>query len=390
MVETKFKETEVGRVPVDWDVKTLEEITKDTSYGVAAEAIPYNGIHRYIRITDISDENGSFQPNPLTSPSFFNEEHLVKENDLLVARTGASVGKTYLYNHKDGQLIYAGFLIKTNVFKADSKYVFYYTQTYPYKLWVLSESMRSGQPGINAEQLKSLTIPIPSLSEQQRIAEALSSIDSLIDSLDKLIEKKRLIKQGAMQELLTGKKRLPGFTGEWEEKTLGDVCTPYKGKQINKDNLSETNTYPVMNGGVSPSGFHSGYNTEANTIIISEGGNSCGFVNYINTPFWAGGHCYVLDIHNELDKLYLYHLLKFNESNIMSLRTGTGLPNIKKSALCEFKLTLTPLISEQRKIASILSSMDEDIAALEQKRDKYIAIKKGMMQQLLTGKIRLI
>jgi type I restriction enzyme S subunit len=98
MIETRFKDTEVGRIPEDWEVKTLGEICLDFSYGVGAEAIPYNGKDKYIRITDIDDENGKFSPNPLSSPSFFDEKHVVKENDLLVARTGASVGKSYLYN----------------------------------------------------------------------------------------------------------------------------------------------------------------------------------------------------------------------------------------------------------------------------------------------------
>lgn len=146
----------------------------------------------------------------------------------------------------------------------------------------------------------------------------------------------------------------------------------------------------MMNGGAMLSGYYKDYNCESETIIISEGGNSCGFINYMRTRFWAGGHCYVVSLTNNDYDLYVYHTLKFNESKIMALRVGSGLPNIQNKSLLNFEVLFTPLIDEQRAIANILTSMDDEIAALEQKRDKYIAIKSGMMQQLLTGKIRLI
>ena len=212
MKETKFEQTERGMIPSDWEVKTLGSLTDKCSYGVGAEARVYCGDVKYIRITDIDDESHRFSPSPITSPSFFQEKHIVQKNDLLVARTGASVGKSYLYDEKDGKLVYAGFLMKLNVFNADSKYVFYNTLTKSYWNWVASESARTGQPGLNLQQMKLYSIALPpTIKEQQRIANALSDVDTLIANLEKLIAKKKNIKQGAMQQLLTGKKRLPGF-----------------------------------------------------------------------------------------------------------------------------------------------------------------------------------
>lgn len=147
----------------------LGDKVSDSCYGIGSEAISYNGVDKYLRITDITDEE-YFAPNPLCSPAFFNESYIAKENDLFVARTGASVGKTYLYDSKDGRLIFAGFLMKLNVTDANSKFVFYYTQTSQYKNWVISESMRSGQPGLNLKQIKNLSIPFPPIEEQRRIA----------------------------------------------------------------------------------------------------------------------------------------------------------------------------------------------------------------------------
>lgn len=193
-----------------------------------------------------------------------------------------------------------------------------------------------------------------------------------------------------MQELLSGKRRLSGFTDEWIEITIGQLCKPYKGSQINKNDLELSTGYPVMNGGITPSGFHHDFNEPANTIIMSEGGNSCGFVSFMRTPFWAGGHCYVLRPQDPINLVYLYHVLKYYESSIMDLRTGSGLPNVKKSSLNDFELSISQDKDEQLAIANVLSDMDSEISMLESRLTKYQSLKQGMMQQLLTGKIRLI
>ena len=394
MIETNFKYTEIGLIPHDWEVKTILSVIDECNYGVGAEAIKYNGGAKYLRITDIDDGSHHYSPKPLTSPAFYDECHLAKSGDMFVARTGASVGKSYLYHPQDGKLVYAGFLIKVHISKANPYYVFLNTLTQRYSNWVISESARTGQPGLNAEQLKTLLIPLPpTLAEQERIAGALSSIDTLIGALNEQIEKKRHIKQGTMQQLLTGKKRLAGFTGEWKnEILLGEVIDIYKGQQVNNSELTDNTTmFPMLNGGSTPSGYYDKYNTPAYSITISEGGNSCGYVNYMKESFWAGGHCYIVKPIIDTCKDFLYYVLKYREPDIMKLRVGSGLPNIqRKTLLKEIALLFPPTIAEQSAIAAVLSGMDTEIAALEQKRDKYIAIKSGMMQDLLTGKIRLV
>ena len=136
---------------------------------------------------------------------------------------------------------------------------------------------------------------------------------------------------------------------------LEDIGDVVKGKQINGEFLSESGKYYVMNGGIEPSGFYNDYNVEANTISISEGGNSCGYVQFNACPFWSGGHCYT--IQNTTDNVkteYLYQFLKSKESEIMKLRIGSGLPNIQKKDLAKFKITI-PNISEQKVISAFLS-----------------------------------
>lgn len=190
-----------------WVEKKLGDVASQKSYGVGAEAIGYNGVDKYIRITDITDD-GTYLPAPLSSPSFYQSCHIVGENDLLIARTGASVGKTYLYNPSDERLIFAGFLMKIHIVNADSHFVFYLTQTTLFKQWVVSESMRSGQPGINLQQISSWTFFAPSLPEQQSIASVLTSMDNELSALEAKCKKYEQIKQGMMQQLLTGKIRL--------------------------------------------------------------------------------------------------------------------------------------------------------------------------------------
>ena len=380
MIETKFKQTEIGLIPEDWEVKTLGEVCQNALYGVGAEAIAYNGVDKYIRITDIDDISGAYKPNPLASPSFYFDQHVVKENDLLVARTGASVGKSYLYNTTDGNLIFAGFLMKLNVCNANSQYVFYTTKTGRYMSWVASESARTGQPGLNLEQLKCFQIPFPPLAEQVKIAKTFSDVDALI-------AKKRDIKQGTMQQLLTGKKRLPGFTDEWKEKEIGEVVKIMKGQSLQSKDFVN-GTIPVVAGGQSYAGYHNTANHIETCITISASGAYAGYIWLHNYPIFASD-CSVMEGNDNVDVYFLYNVLKLNQDVIYKAQTGGAQPHIHPKDIAPLKV-LCPSLSEQQAIATILTDMDNEIQALEAKRDKYTAIKQGMMQELLTGKIRLV
>lgn len=411
MEETrKYKQTELGLLPEDWEVVKLGEKVSSPCYGIGAEAISFNGVDKYLRITDISDE-GHFAPNPLCSPAFFNEIHIAKENDLFVARTGASVGKTYLYNSKDGRLIFAGFLMKLNITDANSTFVFYYTQTNQYKNWVISESMRSGQPGLNLKQTMKLSIPLPPIEEQRRIASALTSIDNLIDSLDRLIAKKRDIKQGAMQQLLSGNKRLKGFTEPWMEKKLGDIGYFLKGSGISKSQANSGTLCAVRYGELYT--LHHKYIKTYNSHIskdvaqfatkIQKGdilfacsgetkeeiGKCAAFIDDVEA--YAGGDILILRTDQEqCSDIFLGFLLNMPIAANQKAAKGQGdaVVHISKEALSNINC-LFPSKEEQQAIASVLTSMDNELSALEAKRKKYEQIKQGMMQQLLTGRIRL-
>lgn len=393
MKETRFKQTEIGLIPEDWEVLYLYNISQNAMYGVGASAVKYDGINKYIRITDINDTNGCFEPMPLVSPEWFLDKYIVKENDILIARTGASVGKCYLYKQSDGKLIFAGFLMRLNIINADSKFTFYQLCTKYYKNWIASESARTGQPGVNLQQIKSFGIPSPqSMREQNKIASALTSIDNLLLSIDKLIEKKRLIKQGAMQELLTGKKRLPGFTGEWVERQVKDLGSIGRGRVISQKEIERSyqHKYPVyssqtQNNGVM--GYIDTYDFEGEYITWTTDGVNAGTVFHRNGLFNCTNVCGTIKLHKD-NHLFVSMRLGLETNNYVS--TNLANPKLMNNVMKQIVIDLPETIEEQRAIATVLSSMDKEIESLEGKKAKYEQIKQGMMQQLLTGKIRLI
>ena len=188
----------------EWEEKTLGECSFDSlDYGMNAAAINYDGENKYIRITDI-DENSSkyISENPVSPEGDLLDKYIVGENDILFARTGASTGKTYLYNKEDGKLYFAGFLIRAKIKKDYNPiFIFTQTQTLKYNKWVKMTSMRSGQPGINSQEYASYGFFIPSKPEQQKIADCLSSLDELITAQTKKIELLKTHKKALMQGL---------------------------------------------------------------------------------------------------------------------------------------------------------------------------------------------
>ena len=171
----------------------------------------------------------------------------------------------------------------------------------------------------------------------------------------------------------------------WESKTLNSICNISKGIQLNKLELETNGLFPCINGGVSPSGYTEKWNRSANTITISEGGNSCGYVNLITTKFWSGGHCYsILELKKIIANDFLFHSLKGRERSLMDLRVGSGLPNIQQKAIKEFQIIFPKSLTEQKKIAEILGKVDKAIEQTQSLIAKYGRIKTGLMQDLLT------
>jgi type I restriction enzyme S subunit len=197
----RFKDEKGNDYP-DWEEKKLGEVCSNISYGMNAAATAYDGQNKYLRITDIDESSNGLNADKFTSPDGKLEDKFrVKEGDLLFARTGASVGKSYLYRKSDGVLYFAGFLIRFHVKKAIPAFVYLQTQSSKYDKWVRVMSMRSGQPGINAEEYKTFEIPFPCIEEQQKIAHFLSGIDGKIEQVNGELVKTQEFKKGLLQQM---------------------------------------------------------------------------------------------------------------------------------------------------------------------------------------------
>ena len=394
MKATKFKNTEIGRIPEDWEIGYFGDVLCTFSAG----ATPYRGIPDYYngKINWIS--SGELNYNVIYDTIEHISEEALRNTNLclhapgtfLMAITGLEATGTR------GKCAFVGVPSATNqsclaingTNKMDIKYLYWYYRMYGNYL-AFKYSQGTKQQSFTATIVKNLPITYPKqVIEQHRIASALTSIDNLISSLGKLIEKKKNIKQGAMQQLLTGKTRLKGFSEPWGEKKLEEVCSVKRGVRVVKRNLTTDSLYPVYQNTNFPLGYSNQYNVEANTPFVIIGG-SAGQVGICRERYWAADDCAFFACH-DIYKEYLYYVLLLNQSNILhNVRTGT-IPRLDRSILSNMVVYISSNIDEQQAIATILNKMDNEITALEAKKAKYEAIKQGMMQQLLTGKIRLI
>lgn len=389
-VRPGYKQTDAGIIPNDWQFTLVGDVAAVSSGGTPSRAIAYywHGNIPWVTTSQI-DFGRITECEQFITPLGLNSSaaKIYPPGTLLMAMYGQ--GKT---RGKVGMLAIqaatnqacAAIQVSNRV---SNDFVLHYLSSQYESIRKLSNT--GNQENLNGVIIKSIPLPLPPLPEQRAIAAALSDVDVLLAAQDKLIAKKRDIKQAAMQELLTGKRRLPGFAGAWDVKRLGDLAFVSKGSQLHSCDLRPGGAFAHLNGGISPSGYTYKSNTPANTIAISEGGNSCGYVQFMSEPYWCGGHCYSV-IPGVTDNYFLYHALKGQQSEIMALRVGSGLPNVQKSALLAFSLQCPTEGNEQRAIAAVLSDMDAEIAALTQKRDKTRLLKQGMMQELLTGRTRLV
>ena len=275
-----------------------------------------------------------------------------------------------------------------------NRYIFYLLSYYKPKLLNMQKGTTFG--AITKDDILNFKVLIAEdIEEQKRIASALSKIDAYLENTIKLIEEKERFKRGIAKKLLTCKEgenipeaRFKGFEDEWETKTLNSISNIKKGEQKNKLDLIADGKYPVLNGGMNFSGYCNSYNREANTITISEGGNA-GYVNFIKEKFWSSGHCYTLhDL--KIDKYFLYQCLKNSEKRLMKLQLGTALKNIRQSEIVEFELNIPKSIKEQEKIGGYLSLLDEEIDNLKKQKELIKEMKRGAMQKLLSGEVRLL
>lgn len=250
-----------------------------------------------------------------------------------------------------------------------------------------THSGKSGVPGVNRNDLHTLEVIVPGLPEQKRIATILADADRLTTSFHELIVKKRYIMHAMMQRLVTGDVRLPGFQGRWKDTVLGEEVHIRRGQLITEKTLLP-GLIPVIAGGKKPAYFHSVANRKGTTITISASGANAGYVALFKEPIFASD-CSTISESKSYCIEFIYYWLRMNQEKIYQSQTGGAQPHIHPSDLGPLAIDM-PEVSEQEAIAKILVDMDREIETIEQRLAKIKSLKQGMMQNLLTGRIRLI
>ena len=342
----------------EWEEHTLSEYLEFKN-GLNPDAKRIGNGLPFISVMDILSE-GVIRYDNIRGKVDATEKEIecfgVKNGDILFQRSSETledVGRANVYMD-DRTAIYGGFVIRGRKIGNYDPMFFKFLLATPL---ARKSTCRMGAGAqhfnIGQEGLSKILLFLPYIEEQRKIASLLSLIDQRIATQNKIIEDLKLLKSAIAETVFNNMKG--------HLTNLSAICSIVKGKQVNGEELSEKGKYYVMNGGITPSGYYDQCNTPANTISISEGGNSCGYVQYNKPSFWSGGHCYTLqDISSGVETQYLFHYLKRYESNIMKLRIGTGLPNIQKKDLENFRIVLPPS-NVQKEIATCLTAIEHKI-----------------------------
>ncbi|MGZ5075058.1 MAG: restriction endonuclease subunit S [Methylobacter sp.] len=383
-----YKQTEVGVIPDDWDVVEL------------SEAVDFlDGLRKPVKAGDREKMRGDYRYYGASGVVDYVNDYLFDGSYILLGEDGENIlsrnlplafrvnGKFWVNNHAHVMQPKDGF---------DIDYLTAFLESLDYSL------LNSGtaQPKLNKQSCLSVKVAKPTKSEQTAIANALSDVDALITSLEKLITKKRAIKTAAMQQLLTGKKRLPPFdlthTGykqtelgeipeDWEVVELGRVLSIRHGKS-QKEVECENGKYPVLATGGEIGRTNIALYDKPSVLIGRKG--TIDKPVYMDTPFWTVDTLFYSEVSQNFHAKFIYY--KFCQIDWMSYNEASGVPSLNASTI-ENVLQAAPCdIKEQRAIADVLSDMDKDIKAFEQRLNKTQQLKQGMMQELLTGRTRLI
>lgn len=383
-----YKQTEIGVIPEDWDVKSFRDICwVNQGLQIAIKKRlknPNSKSKIYITIQYLNDGK----------ETEYIDEYSVAvccgKDDILMTRTGNT---GIVISGVDGVFHNNFFKINFDKKQIEKDYLFYYLKDSNTKRIILEKAGTSTIPDLNHNDFYSIQIPLPpSKTEQTAIATVLSDTDALIEKLEKLIAKKKAIKQGGMQQLLTGKKRLPGFSGEWETKKLGDIFRVTRGQVLamtktTRERIGE-DQYPVYSSQTKDNGL-AGYYKDylfENCITWTTDGANAGEVKYRAGKFYCTNVCGVLENNVGYSNLCVAAVFNSISKKYVSY---VGNPKLMNNVVSDIEVSIPRSIEEQIAIAIILSDMDSEIKKLEQKRNKYIMLKQGMMQQLLTGRIRI-
>lgn len=390
-----------------WEQRKLSEMCGTFEYGLNAAAKEFDGKNKYIRITDIDDASREFLLSDLSSPDICLDgmsKYLLSSGDIVFARTGASVGKTYIYRENDGIVYFAGFLIRAKVNQDnDAEFVFQSTLSPSYEKYIRITSQRSGQPGVNAQEYGEYDLFAPSKEEQQRIGRFLRGIDNLITLHQRKFEKLTNVKKSMLEKMFpqNGSSypeiRFKGFTDPWEQRKVGDLLIERNQQAPMSDE------YPLMafiaNEGVAPKGerydrsalvtdtvnklykktekgdfIYSSNNLETGSIGLNKYGKAC--ISPVYSIFEPTGIADSDFLGRRLvRKDFINAMVKWRQGVIY------GQWRIHESDFLKIEITV-PSVEEQRKIGAYLDQLDNLITLHQRELEKLQNIKKSMLEKM--------
>ena len=416
-----YKETEVGVIPEEWDATALGKVGKCLSGGTPRMSDPrfWNGSIPWVTSKDMKVSRLHDAIDHVTELAIGNGTRLVREGTILMVVRGMSLAHSFPVALVESPLAFnqdiKAFLPHAGV---SSEYILRWLEANKASILSLATEATHGTKRLPTGDLLASAVPMPPPAEQCAIAEALSDVDGLIGALEKLVAKKRAVKQAAMQQLLTGKTRLPGFTGKWKTSTYFELFEILRSANNSRADLSPEGECGYLHYGdihlhrsvvldcsrelktfISASRVHNVPTMQDGDLVMVDASEDTDAIGKAVEIIGLQGHEAVAGLHTILlrsrpgrladgFKGYLQCFAEIRAS-LVRMATGVSVYGISKSAIKTISVTI-PEVGEQAAIAAVLSDMDAEIAALEQRRDKTRAIKQGMMQQLLTGRIRLV
>ena len=411
MVKPGYKQTEIGVIPEDWEIKYLSDFGKIQSGGTPSTTMAeyWGGNIAWCTPSDITSTPTKYinvTERTITEAGLNNSAATVMPAGSILLCTRATIGELKI--NSIPMATNQGFKNITVNNSGNAEFLYYLLQTK--KSRMLDLAIGSTFLEISKTALSKILLQIPMRDEQNKIADALSDMDNLVVVLEKQIAKKKAIKQGTMQELLTGKRRLPGFFGEWVNTKIGSITEVYSGGTPNTSepafwggkipwmNSGELNLKIVrqVQGRITEVGMDSSSThfipAECVLIGLAGQGKTRGTAAFNTFPLCTNQSIAAIYPNpNKFDSKFLYYKMDTQYDQLRELSSGDGgRGGLNKKLILDYEVVIPQSIDEQAAIATILTEMDYEIENLEMKLTKYRQVKQGMMQQLLTGKIRLV
>lgn len=382
----------------EWHLSSYNDIGKEFKYGLNAPAIPYDGKNKYLRITDIDDETRCFMQSQISSPGTDlsdAQEYLLHEGNITFARTGASTGKSYIYHQSEGTVFFAGFLIRMIVKdRIDANFIFQNSLTNSFAQYVRFVSQRSGQPGINAEELKAYALALPStLSEQRLIASYFQSLDTLIQATSKQLASLKQIKAASLQSMFPQEgetkprvrfKEFEG-TGNWRTKQIKDIYRITRGfvlaLNLVRDTINSEYLYPVYSSQTKKGGLVGYYNKflYEDAITWTTDGANAGDVNFRKGKFYCTNVCGVLLSQKGFANECMAEIINSVTKGYVSY---VGNPKLMNGVMGDIIITIPPTLQEQQKIASFFRNLDRQITLQTRRLEKLKQIKAACLDKM--------